>query len=571
MLHNQPAFDCLSCLRALSLLLCLPGLFFALPGACWAWSGFDLSDFGFEQEKQFHLRMRDGTRLAGHLIVPARADANQKLPAVILIDDWVKTPGELILQSARLAAAGFVVVRYQARGFGHSSGTLDLAGPRDLDDFFSVIEWLIEETPVDAQRVGAVGVSAGAVIALMAAAEGRALRAVASLSGWADLSRSMFRNGAGNPEWVLALQDVSVPRRINAALAQRVRDLVSGNVSAQATRWAGARSPVGRLADLNQRGVPILLANGYQDELVDLNGQVAFFEQLQVPKRMLLSQSQHAALEAHEVLAEQTFLWGETLQWMRTWLQQGDAPETRAPQVSMELGEVAVRDEFTQWPSPLVDEAIFHLTPREASGYGSIARAPWSGKGAVSNTLTGGVDSAATVEPASHAQAEQSDLPSAVWLPNLDHHHSIVFESRTLAKPLPLRGSPAVDLWLSSSSANARLVAYLYEANELGLGRLISHGGGAVSVIPNQPFPLRVELRPIAYDLQPGKQLVLVIDTEDPRYAFSEPQQNFALRFLFSEQHRPMLRIPYNRTLVPPPKQATADAQRSTGMRGSMH
>lgn len=542
-------------------MLCLLALLAGMPVTSRAWNGFDLSDFGFEQEKQFHLRMRDGTRLAGHLIVPAREGAAQKLPAVILIDDWVKTPGELILQSARFAAEGFVVVRYQARGFGHSSGTLDLAGPRDLDDFVTVLDWLVEQAPVDPQRVGAVGVSAGGVIALIAAAEGQPLRAVAALSGWADLAASMFRNGGGNPEWAIALADVSVPRRINASLAQRVRDLVSGHSSPEAVRWASARSPVTRLADLNRHGVPVLLANGYQDELVDLNGQFAFFEQLQVPKRMVLSQSEHAALEAHEVLAEQTFLWGDTLQWMRNWLMPEHSRAAQSPLVSMELGEIAVRDEFTQWPSPLVDEAAFHLTPREASGRGSIARAPWTGKVAVSNTLTGGVDSAASVEAAQNPETDDSDLPAAVWLPNLDHHHSMVFESRTLAKPLPLRGTPAVDLWLSSSTSAARLVVYLYEANELGLGRLITHGGGAVSVIPNQPFPLRVELRPIAYDLQPGKQVVLVIDTEDPRYAFPQRDENFALRILFSDAHRPMLRMPYNRTLVTAPVRVAAGAE----------
>lgn len=544
-------------------LVLLIGAFGAWPAQAWAWNGFDLSDFGFEQEKQFHVRMQDGTRLAGHLIVPARADADQKLPAVILIDDWVKTPGELILQSARFAAEGFVVVRYQARGFGHSSGMLDLAGPQDLQDFAAVFDWLVEHAPVDPQRVGAVGVSTGGAIALIAAAEQRPLRAVAALSSWADLGSSIFRNGAGNPEWVIALADVSVPRRINALMAERIRDLVSGVASAETLQWARSRSPEARLAVLNQRGVPVFLASGYQDELVDLNGQFEFFEQLQVPKRMVLSQSEHAALEAHEVLAEQTFLWGDTLDWMRNWLLQDAAPVVQSPLVSMELGEVAVRDEFTQWPSPLVDEAAFHLTPREASGHGSIARAPWAGKVAVSNTLTGGVDSAASVKPAASLEADESDLPSAVWLPNLDHHHSIVFESRTLAKPLPLRGTPAVDLWLSSSTANARLVVYLYEANELGLGRLISHGGGAVSVIPNQPFPLRIELRPIAYDLQPGKQVVLVIDTADPRYAFREQSGNFALRLLFSEEHRPMLRVPYNRTLVPTPVRVAGGAERS--------
>lgn len=516
-----------------------------------AWNGFDLSNFGFEEERQFHIRVDDGTRLAGHLIVPARAERGQRLPAIVLIDDWVRTPGELILQSASFAAEGFIVLRYQARGYGHSSGTLDFAGERDLADFAAVLRWLAENAPVDRDRIGAVGVSAGGAIALIGAAEGYPLRAVAALSSWVDLGSSLFRNGAGNPEWAMALGDPGVPRRVSAQDAQRIKDLASGISGAEGTRWARSRSVRPRLAQLNQRGVPVFLANGYQDELVDLNGQFSFFEQLQVPKRMVLSQSEHAALEAHELLAEQRFLWGNTLDWIRSWLTQ-DGKGVVHPLVSMELGEVSVRDEFTRWPSPLVEEASFHLTPREASGHGGIAKKPWAGKVAVSNTLTGGTDSAASLTMTAASAADHSDLPTAVWLPNLDHKHSIVFESRGLARPLPLRGTPSVDLWLSSSTENAQLVVYLYEANDLGLARLISHGGGAVNVIPNQPFPLRVDLRPIAYDLQPGKRVVLVIDTEDPRYTFANRNENFALRMLFSEEHRPMLRMPYNRTLVDP-------------------
>lgn len=518
-----------------------------------AWNGFDLGDFGFEQEKQFHIRMQDGTRLAGHLIVPARPDPADKLPAVILVDDWARTPGELILQSAQFAAEGFVVVRYQARGFGHSSGSLDLAGPLDVADFSAVVDWVLEHAPVDGQRIGVVGVSVGGAIALIAAAEDSRLRAVAALSGWADLEKSIFRNGAGNPEWISALSDSAVPRRISVSVAERVRDLQSGIVTPEAMNWAAQRSPELRLEALNRRGVPVFLASGYHDELVDLNGQLEFFERLQTPKRLVFSQSEHAALEAHELLTGQTYLWADTLEWMRTWLRDDQMPRASQPIVSMELGEVSVRDEFTQWPSPLVDEAAFYLTPRESSGHGTIAKAPWGGKMAVSNTLNSGADSAATVSVDQVVEAGESDLPSAVWLPNLDHQHSIVFESRELARPLPLRGAPQVELWLSSSAPKARLVVYLYEANTLGLGRLISHGGGAVNVIPNQPFPLRVDLRPIAHDLQPGNQVVLVIDTEDPRYAFPGNSENFALRVLFSEQHRPMLRVPYNQTLVSQP------------------
>ncbi len=514
-----------------------------------AWNGFSLSGFDFERVRQLHINTPDGTRLAAHVIVPRRS-GDQALPAVIFIDDWASEPYDYIVQAARFAAEGYIVVRYQPRGFGHSSGTLDLAGHRDLQDFGAVLDWLILNTPADEARIGAIGVSVGGAIGLIAAAQDPLVRVVAALSAWSNLHQSIHRNGVGNLAWSRTLADSGVARRIDPVLSGHVDELTRGGTRKSLVRWAEDRSPETWLEIFNRRGVPVYLANNYQDELVDLNGVVRFFERLEGPKRLVLSQGSHAGAEAQGMLGFNDFLWPDVLAWMNGWLRDA-GPAAGTALVSMELDQTAVRDEFILWPSDIVETATFHLGPRVASGNGSIDRTPWEGDKAVSNSINGGEDSLASASSVVSRGVDGAggELTPALWLPALDRSRALVFESRPLAKPLPVRGAATLDLWLTSSTANPRLVAYLYEVNELGLGRLVTHGAVAREVPPNQPFPLRLEMQAAARDLQPGNHLALVIDSDDPQYMLPG-NGGFALRFLFSPDHRPLLQVPYNRTLL---------------------
>lgn len=83
-----------------------------------------------------------------------------------------------------LADAGFLVVRYDRRGFGQSGGRSESARVGDYaDDVRTVVRWLAERKDVDRNRIALVGHGDGGWAALLAAGrERRRIAAVATLA-----------------------------------------------------------------------------------------------------------------------------------------------------------------------------------------------------------------------------------------------------------------------------------------------------------------------------------------------------------------------------------------------------
>jgi pimeloyl-ACP methyl ester carboxylesterase len=115
-----------------------------------------------------------------------------RIPAVILVggsgvDDrdgfglGVPVLGQL---AGALADAGFLVVRYDKRGYGQSGGRAESATLTDhADDMRTVVRWLRNRRDVDSNRVAVIGHAEGAWIALLATSRERRVAAVAALAG----------------------------------------------------------------------------------------------------------------------------------------------------------------------------------------------------------------------------------------------------------------------------------------------------------------------------------------------------------------------------------------------------
>jgi hypothetical protein len=83
-----------------------------------------------------------------------------------------------------IAKAGYLVVRYDKRGFGQSGGRSESSTLADqAEDVRSVVRWLNDRKDVDTKRIAIVGHSEGAWVAMIAAARERRLAAVISLAG----------------------------------------------------------------------------------------------------------------------------------------------------------------------------------------------------------------------------------------------------------------------------------------------------------------------------------------------------------------------------------------------------
>jgi pimeloyl-ACP methyl ester carboxylesterase len=132
-----------------------------------------------------------GFNLAGSIARPANAKG--PLPALILVGGSGPTDRDGVVAgipvlgqiAADLVDAGFLVVRYDKRGLGQSGGRTETATIADYaEDVRAVITWL-EKTrkDVDQKRIGLVGHSEGAWVAMAAAARDKRVAAIALIAG----------------------------------------------------------------------------------------------------------------------------------------------------------------------------------------------------------------------------------------------------------------------------------------------------------------------------------------------------------------------------------------------------
>jgi dipeptidyl aminopeptidase/acylaminoacyl peptidase len=132
-----------------------------------------------------------GFNLGATLTRPGGAGLPARLPAVVLLsgagasdrDSYLAGVPVLGQVAGALSQAGFVVVRYDKRGFGQSGGRAESATLSDhADDARTVINWLSRRRDIDPKRIAIAGHSEGAWVALLAASRENRIAAVVALA-----------------------------------------------------------------------------------------------------------------------------------------------------------------------------------------------------------------------------------------------------------------------------------------------------------------------------------------------------------------------------------------------------
>ncbi|OGO51129.1 MAG: hypothetical protein A2148_07190, partial [Chloroflexi bacterium RBG_16_68_14] len=148
-----------------------------------------LSDFDLPAE-EVSFPSRDGTRLAGWFI-PARTAA--PAPAVVLSHGWARSRAELLPHANFLHRAGFAVLAFDYRHRGKSGGDAITLGLRERGDLLGALDALSARPEVDAGRLGVLGMSMGAVVAILVAAHDQRVRAVVAECPYATQEAIMAR------------------------------------------------------------------------------------------------------------------------------------------------------------------------------------------------------------------------------------------------------------------------------------------------------------------------------------------------------------------------------------------
>ncbi|MBA3905940.1 MAG: alpha/beta fold hydrolase, partial [Pseudonocardiales bacterium] len=143
-----------------------------------------------------------GVSLDTSLYLPATIPA----PAVLVAHGFGATKASVDTDARDLAARGFVVLTWSARGFGASGGQIALDAPdAEVADARKLVDWLAQRPEVKQDgpgdpRVGVTGGSYGGALSLMLAGYDKRIDAIAPVITWNDLGQALFPNAAStNP------------------------------------------------------------------------------------------------------------------------------------------------------------------------------------------------------------------------------------------------------------------------------------------------------------------------------------------------------------------------------------
>ncbi|MEV5439871.1 alpha/beta fold hydrolase [Streptomyces sp. NPDC052682] len=450
-----------------------------------------------------------GTVLKANVVTPQDAGTTRRHPLLVLPTSWGLPQAEYLAQAQRLADSGYVVVTYNVRGFWQSGGEIEVAGPPDVADASKVIDWALAHTPSDARHIGMAGVSYGAGISLLAAAHDRRIRAVAALSGWADLTGSIYSGRTQHVQAAAVLDGASVVTgRQGAELRQIFDDFYASDLTKEPEllAWGKKRSAVTYVDQLNENAPAVLLANAWGDTVFPPNQYADFFEKLTGPKRLALRPGDHATPELTGLFGLPNDVWTDTARWFDHYLRGEANGVDREPAVWLASRSSGGYETYPDWKS-------VGATHRKIALAGTTTI-----RANVNSGADGGIVFLSSVLD------QVAHLPPMASIPLLPRRWAAVWQSEKYATAQHVRGTARLHTTLTPTKDSGTLVAYLYDVGPLGLGKLVStapytfHGR-----TPGQPFGVDLELYSTAYDVPAGHRLALVVDTVDPLYIEHNP------------------------------------------------
>lgn len=528
------------------------------------------------------ITLPDSPGSTGTVDIDARlyAPAVTPAPTVLLAHGFGGSKDSVDGEARDLAARGYTVLAYSARGFGDSTGSISINDPdREVADARGLIDWLAEQPEVELDapgdpHIGVAGGSYGGALALSAGGTDPRIDSIAAAITWNDLGQALFPNfGVTSAEGREALGDIASPAATEY-----------GGPGVLKRGWAGVFFGVGASSAVpggegdgeSSADVGTSACGRFAPEFCDAYAQSAVTG---IPSQQLLD-----LLTAHSPVAVASNITAPTLlvQGSQDTLFGLDQADATARQIAAAGGNVTVRwfdgghdaggtddtsdraiaDFFdttlrdTDTETDTGTEPFVYSTQRAADERGgdrdrrmtapaypgltpasdptetrsvtfaptaenqSIIRPPGASPSAISS-VPGLGSVLSTLGSTGAGAALTADLPG----------QSATFTSDPVDTSVTITGAPRVNLRVASLAGpdQAVLFAKLYDVAPNGTRTL---PGGAVSAIRLpategiDPVDVTVALPGISYTVQQGHRLELSISTTDQAYAVPlEPAQ----------------------------------------------
>ena len=462
------------------------------------------------------LTMSDGVGLAGILTQPSSPGPH---PAIVFISSWGLPDFEYYDQAQQFAADGYIVLEYDPRGFYNSGGTIDVASPQDVADVSTVITWLLANTGANPSEIGVGGVSYGAGLSLLAAANDPRIKAVASMSTWTDLDYSLYPNNTRHQESTdLLAAAAELTGRLSPDFENILSDFYADKDVPQILQWGAVRSPQTYINEINVNNPAVFISNGLQDSIFAPNQLTPFYNDLTTPKYLMLQPGDHATAEAGGLLGLSNSVWTNVHAWFDHYLTgAANGIDTQDP-VQVEPVGGSSYEGYPSLSALSTSSATFQLGGANWLGTGSLSyAAPGSWSTGIS-VGTATCASGGTLE-VSGLLTQLLDLPPSCWLPVIDRGDAAVWQSDAMSSELKLRGAASINLTFTPSASSGTLYAYLYDVNWADDGTLISYVPYTyLNATPGEPMTINAQLLTAAYDIPSGDSIAVVVGTKDPLF-----------------------------------------------------
>ncbi|MFC8696550.1 alpha/beta fold hydrolase [Streptomyces parvus] len=203
------------------------------------------------------------------------AKGSGKRPAVLIGHGFGGSKNDVRAQAEKLAADGYAVLTWSARGFGKSGGKISLNDPdHEVEDVSRLIDWLATRPEVELDgkgdpRVGLTGASYGGAVSLLAAGHDERVDAIAPVITYWNLADALFPDGVFKKLWAgIFITTGGGCEKFEQRLCEMYeRVAVSGKPDAEAVELLTERSPS---AVADRIKVPSLLLQGQSDSLFPL-------------------------------------------------------------------------------------------------------------------------------------------------------------------------------------------------------------------------------------------------------------------------------------------------------------
>jgi predicted acyl esterase len=470
------------------------------------------------------IKTYDNLKLSANIYVPRATYPGEKFPAIIFISSWGMDKAEYLKQAEKFADKGYVVLSYTGRGWFNSEGVINTAGPDDMHDISSSVDFMLANYPVDVNNIGMAGISYGGGLALLGIAHEPRVKTVVSMSGWANLWEVLF--GAETPRALWSRMLINTSNKSGhpgPELEKNFQSLLNYENLDEVNQWTMQRSVYSYVDQINARTSPtsIFICNNLEDELFPPNSMLAFYNKLNVRKKIDLNLGSHATAEIGGVLGvPNNPVWTKVHAWFDHELRGVSTGSDKWSPVTLSVKLTDDREDYANIPPANVKDNTFYLIPRGDDRKGVLANANAKTKD-VDSIRSPGISGMFTAVPIITGGMEgQFKVPVTAYLPLTNHYVSIYYQTDPLEKGMKIRGTARVQVPIQANNDKAQLIAYLYDVDRTGMGTLISYGPVTLhNLQANTPVNATVELVTTAYNIPANHSLALGFDTYELQFS----------------------------------------------------